>query len=195
MSMSESDSEDYSDNDVSGAEMYSPWLGSSISNYNPDNEILSPWQGSSISCSSHTVVKGIKGRLIKSRERTKELSKEEVNAACLVSFFNSVGETSQSILDEFNFHNNKTNSALADMVIRNAVNRFKITKRVAFSVFKIGWTRWKRVMSSILVISKKDTKYRNVKMVTDLDLLEFKLFIESLPKEPGYPCKHRRQKL
>ena len=72
MSMSESDRHHYSDNDVSGAEMYSPWLGLSISNYNPDNEILSPWQSLSISCSSHTVVvKGIKGRLIKSREKTK----------------------------------------------------------------------------------------------------------------------------
>jgi len=67
----------------------------------------------------------------------------------MVKFFKIVGERAQFIIDEYNLcNNNKANQPLADMVIRNAVKEFNITKRVVFSIFKIGGPRYKRLLAS-----------------------------------------------
>jgi hypothetical protein len=81
------------------------------------------------------------------------------------------------------------------MTLRNAVRKYQITRRVALSVFGIGYTRWKRVMNNQLVVAKEDIKFSNPNSVTGDDLDAFKDFVNNLDKEPGYPCNHRRQKL
>jgi hypothetical protein len=99
------------------------------------------------------------------------------------------------VLDEYSKYNNKKDQALADMIIRNTVTGYHITKRVAFSIFRIGCPRWKRVMSSKLLMVKEDINLLTRTRFSDNDLRAFKEFVESLQKEPGYPCNHRRQKL
>ncbi len=98
------------------------------------------------------------------------------------------------MLDENSKYNNKKDQALADM-IRNTVTDYHITKRVAFSIFRIGCPRGKRVMSSKLLMAKEDINLLTRTRFSDNDLRAFKEFVDSLQKEPGYPCNHRRQKL
>ena len=62
---------------------------------------ISPFKGSPISASCQTVLKGAKGQLIKCRESSKKLTKEEENAANMEKFFKNVGEKAQSILSFF----------------------------------------------------------------------------------------------
>ena len=66
------------------------------------------------------------------------------------------------------------------------------------SVFCIGTERYKRVTNRTELIPRKKSdkgSYRNVFSLSVRDISEFKDYIDSLPKEPGYPCNHRRQKL
>ena len=155
--------------------------------------LMSPQEVSSLEYSSaQSVTKGAKGQLIKSRIKDKPT---ESDKRCLDTFYTKVGGKAAQILREFSQYNNKKDQALADMVLRNAVNDYRITKKVAFSVFGIGNPRWKRVMNNLLVKAKEDITYVNVKAITEDDLNAFKEFVQSLPKEPGYPCNHRRQKL
>jgi hypothetical protein len=142
--------------------------------------------------SAQNVSKGLKGQLIKSRTKVESLENADM---CRNIFFSKLGAKAEEVLREYSKYNNKKDQALADMTLRNAVKDFNITKRVAFGVFGIGNPRWKRVMSSRLVKAKEDIEFVNVNAITDDDLNEFKEFVESLHKEPGYPCNHRRQKL
>ena len=76
-----------------------------------EHEIISPLKDSAISISSYqSVVKGVKGQLIKSRQ-SKNLTKEEENAANMVKFFKIVGERAQFIIDEYNLYNNNKEGA------------------------------------------------------------------------------------
>jgi|CryBogDrversion2_2_1035213.scaffolds.fasta_scaffold21788_1 hypothetical protein len=142
--------------------------------------------------SAQSVSKGAKGQLFKTRSNQKPSKNADMYRKF---FFGKLGGKAEHVLREFSLYNNKKDQALADMILRNTVREYQITKRVAQSVFGIGWPRWKRVMSSKLVMAKEDIKFVNVKAITDDDLNAFKEFIENLQKEPGYPCNHRRQKL
>ena len=71
-----------------------------------EHEIISPLKDSAISISSYqSVVKGVKGQLIKSRQ-CKNHTKEGENATNMVKFFKIVGERAQFIIDEYNLYNN-----------------------------------------------------------------------------------------
>jgi hypothetical protein len=157
--------------------------------------VSSPIEGLALKFAcTQSVSKGVKGQLIKSRT-TEKPSKAEEHELNILTFHRKLGECATDVLSEFNNFNNSKDQALADMVMRNAINKFQITKRVAFSVFGIGSPRWKRVMSNNLVIKKEDRGYFNPSSIVENDLCAFKSFVESLPTEPGYPCNHRRQKL
>jgi hypothetical protein len=153
---------------------------------------MSPLAASSIISSSQIVTKGSKGQLFKSRTNDKPARTSEFN---LGIFFGKLGDDAEIVLAEFTKYNNKKDQALADMTLRNAVRKYQITRRVALSVFGIGYTRWKRVMNNQLVVAKEDIKFSNPNSVTGDDLDAFKDFVNNLDKEPGYPCNHRRQKL
>ncbi len=157
---------------------------------------MSPQEMSTVSSlgfsSAHSVTKGSKGQLYKSRTNHKLLKNADLYRE---TFYDKLGDEAEHVLDEYSKYNNKKDQALADMIIRNTVTDYHITKRVAFSIFRIGCPRWKWVMSSKLLMAKEDINFINKNAVTDNDLRAFKEFVESLQKEPGYPCNHRRQKL
>ena len=153
---------------------------------------MSPLAASSIISSSQIVTKGSKGQLFKSRTNNKPARTSEFNRGI---FFGKLGDNAENVLAEFTKYNNKKDQALADMTLRNAVRKYQITRRVALSVFGIGYTRWKRVMNNQLVVAKENIKFSNPNSVTGDDLDAFKDFVNNLDKEPGYPCNHRRQKL
>ena len=159
----------------------------------PASNPMSPLAMSSIISSSQIVTKGAKGQLIKNRPNDKPPKSADYY---LGLFTGKVGDKAATILKDYSEYNkNKKDQPLADMLLRNTVRDYQITKRTAFSVFGIGNPRWKRVMNSQLVVAKEDIDYCNPNAVTEDDLKAFKLFITSIKKIPGYPCNHRRQKL
>jgi hypothetical protein len=124
---------------------------------NVSSNPMSPLAASSIISSSQIVTKGSKGQLFKSRTNDKPARTSEFNRGI---FFGKLGDNAENVLAEFTKYNNKKDQALADMILRNTVRKYQITKRVAFSVFGIGGPRWKRVMSSKLLVAKEDIKFR-----------------------------------
>jgi hypothetical protein len=147
--------------------------------------MMSPGIESSVSLSSIQVVtREAKGRLIKSRSG-KDGDKKEIDEKLTNAFFDKLSSDAHNVLMRFRKFNEKKEQDLADMVMRNAVKKYSLTKRVVLAVFRVGYSRYKRVVKEKrLIMKKEDLKFKNAYTISDADLQAFKDFIISLPKSP-----------
>ena len=102
----------------------------------PSSNPMSPIAMSSIISSSQIVIKGAKGQLIKTRPNDKPPKNAD---SYLGLFTGKVGDKAANVLKEYSEYNkNKNVQPLADMILRNTVRDYQISKRTAFSVFSMG---------------------------------------------------------
>jgi len=91
-----------------------------------------------------------------------------------------------------NFDKSDTGQAKADGVLKAILQQYPdITERMAKNVFQIGTQRFYRIKRDIK--KRKGGGLNGMQITTEM-IVGMKKFVESLQRELGYPCVHRRQK-